>query len=147
MPRSKTDKIRKQASKKLANLLKEQRHKCFYCKMPIVEIKSISLKKRIEVKKLTIVFKSGNKVRESLFATVDHVRKIEHGGKNEKNNLVASCLKCNNARDKEYFAVNNSLCKCGKPKKRKTKSCEDCWLRNHRTFLVSYIRENRNDYY
>lgn len=43
------------------------------------------------------------KPTDDLFATMDHVVPIKHGGKSNLDNLVLACYKCNNAKGHKSY--------------------------------------------
>lgn len=103
MPKNKADRIRrnkKSLVKYLGELVRQQNGLCKYCNQPIVHVKSIPIKDRIEITNdWYLIYKHKRHVRKRLIATRDHVIPLKDGGPNTISNLVACCSQCNNEKD------------------------------------------------
>lgn len=80
----------------MPELLKAQGHKCAICGRHIRSIKSIPKRRRLKITGDTVTYldRRGH-VKQALFATVEHLVHIRHGGGNNPANLIATCFPCN----------------------------------------------------
>lgn len=136
---SKSSKIREKARKKMPILLKQQDHKCKYCNREIFPMWLFPEAKQNG--EYAVYFnKETNEEKKVLYATIDHIVPLSYNMKNPNSlsNLVASCMKCNQAR-------HNSLpmkricekCSCVFIKhKSSNKKCIDCAEYDYVSYLV-----------
>lgn len=90
------------ARKNLPKIVAEQDDKCHYCGRFVVAIRSIPDYLRDEKNGPHIYFRSlEGDLLFALFATIDHVTPLSKNGSNRRENLVASCFRCNQKRRPE----------------------------------------------
>jgi 5-methylcytosine-specific restriction endonuclease McrA len=148
---------RDKARKKVPELLIKQEGKCYYCGREIICIASILNNNIVHINngKGTVLYTSNGEDILAYYATVEHKVRMIDGGKNDEENIVASCYKCNIRKNKEIQEGKpySSYCKlCKKIKDngfRNSKWCKACHP-NSRFFirggLFKCIIEG-NDYY
>ncbi len=148
--KNRRSRLRSQARKRLPKLLEEQNHKCKWCGKEIVQTISINGRvgpwiviykgeNKLAIKSPnTVLFEYNQKIIRMPWATIDHIKPLSEGGKNEKCNLCAACTSCNNERSR-ISPTKSIVCFCGKKKaRRRHEKCNSCkeveihsWLTLH----------------
>jgi hypothetical protein len=112
------------ARKKINGLLKKSNGKCHYCNRRILNHRIYPEFKLLE--RGWFSYKHKNSVIKALYATVDHVIPRSKGGTNKLENLVASCYRCNNEKDRVVPTRKLGVCvTCGK-KSGEKRRCHRC---------------------
>lgn len=101
-------------------VVEKQGSKCYWCWSEVVRISDIPEIDRIKIKEFTLVYlvlkttleiknlrkaKTYKLLVESPIATVDHRIRLIDSGTNDLDNLVVSCLACNNQREREEVLI------------------------------------------
>ena len=90
---------RRTARKLLPELVAAQDNKCCYCKQFIVVIRDIPEELFDRREGPYAFFRSlEGDLLFAKFATVEHLKPLAEGGSNRKDNLAASCIRCNQKR-------------------------------------------------
>jgi hypothetical protein len=81
---------------KMKRLLELSGGKCHWCGVPIVHLRGILRRDRIETGSYIVKYRNdGGNVRIAFIASADHLEPISRGGSDRMGNLVASCIPCN----------------------------------------------------
>jgi hypothetical protein len=83
----------------LQQLYKRHKGKCHYCNVEVVCHKSVA-GVFLYQKKDIIYYQIDDTLYQAHIATVDHIKDIEFGGDNHHENVVLSCHKCNQKKQK-----------------------------------------------
>lgn len=83
----------------LPQLYKRHKGKCHYCDVEVVMRKSVS-GVYLYQKRDMIYYQIEKKIYHAHLATVDHILDVELGGDNNHENVVLSCHKCNQKKQK-----------------------------------------------
>jgi hypothetical protein len=122
-------KARRRASRQLGFLLLRQKHKCFFCRVPLVHIRSIHPDRIVRRTNYMLVFRDAGEIFAVPFATVEHLVPLANGGTNDWNNLVAACSTCNKIRNQGRPICRFVRCPdCGQEKSRASEVCTTCEL-------------------
>jgi 5-methylcytosine-specific restriction endonuclease McrA len=92
--------LRRKSAKHLQKLVEFAQYRCHWCHLPIVCVSSIEPSQRLAIKDGMITYRIDDNIVTISIATVDHVRPLNDGGDSGPDNLVASCERCNNSRNK-----------------------------------------------
>lgn len=93
---------------------------CFWCGVRVVREQLIVSSNRISKNETTIIYLSTDGgLREEVIATVDHLVRVTDGGTNDPENLVISCVNCNQERERLTQAY-------GRPFSRRKRICRNC---------------------
>lgn len=151
MDKKEKHKIRRNARSKLDKILKEQNYRCAYCQRYINRIKNITKEKIICEKYLEFTIRDKKDKQRRIFkATIDHKKRLSDGGTNNRENLVACCIQCNQDQNRKFFPKSKYswYCECGKRKrKKKSKQCPICYKIQFWNWFIRYLKDNKNDYY
>lgn len=81
---------------KMKRLLELSKNKCHWCGVPVVHLRGILRKDRIETGAYIVKYRNdGGNVKIAFIASADHLEPISRGGSDRMGNLVASCIPCN----------------------------------------------------
>lgn len=92
---------------------------CYWCGIRVVREAQIPATNRMLKNGRTILYYVGDELREEAVGTIDHLLRFSDGGDNSSANLVISCLRCNQEREKVTIAYGRPVACCRVP-------CRNC---------------------
>lgn len=92
------DRRRRWAAKKLKAICNKLGYRCWWCKRPVVLLRDIPQESFPFKTAHRVYWQTAEGIKGALFATVDHVEQLAHGGSNHPDNLVPACGPCNSDR-------------------------------------------------
>jgi hypothetical protein len=119
--------MRREARRKLQDMVEQQAGKCHYCGERIVCLSWLGDRLLGKDSRTCRFFENGEVVQVRI-ASVEHLTRLADGGGNDDGNLAASCVRCNSQRSNPPRQPRK--CRgCGQPSGRRRR-CERCMSRN-----------------
>jgi hypothetical protein len=101
------DNKRTRARLQLPALMKQTGGRCHWCGEAITMLRTIEEHEIVRLTSRSVWWRDVDGTELcALIASVDHVKPLEHGGKNYGRNLVACCTGCNGRRSREPGSTN-----------------------------------------